>query len=57
MVPSARDCRRLAGSRARFQARIDMASFLSFDHNPCFGLCRVARWNQLWVRVAGMYLH
>ena len=36
-----------AGSCARFQPGVDLAPFLSFNHNPCFGLCRIAGWNQL----------
>jgi hypothetical protein len=44
-------------SRARFQARIDMASFFCLDYNPSFRLSRLARWNQLWVGVAGMNLN
>ena len=57
MVPSSRDCRRLPEVRAWSQAGIDMASFLSFDDNPRFGLCRIAGRNQLRVRIAGMHLH
>jgi len=47
----------IAGSRARFQARIDVAFLLCLDHDPSFGLPRLARWNQVWISVAGMYLH
>ena len=45
------------GRRARFQARIDLASFLCLDHDPSFGLPRLAGWDQVWVGVAGMYLY
>ena len=37
------------GRRARFQARIDVAFLLCLDHDPSFGLSRLARWNQVWV--------
>jgi hypothetical protein len=47
----------IVGRCAWFQTRIDAASFFSLDYNPCFGLCRIARWNQLRMRIAGMYLH
>jgi len=45
------------GRRARFQARINLASFLCLDHDPSFGLPRLPGWNQVRVGVAGMNLH
>src|ERR1035441_2252756 len=47
----------IAGSRTRFQARIDAASFICLNHDPRFGLPGFPRWNQVWVRIAGMHLH
>ena len=39
--------------RARFQASIDMASFFCLDHDPSFGLPRLAGRDQLWVASLG----
>src|ERR1035441_7193822 len=47
----------IAVSRTRFQARINAASFICLNHDPRFGLPGFPRWNQLWVRIAGMHLH
>jgi len=40
----------------RLQARVDAASCPSCQHNPCFGLRGLARWQQVRIRFRGMHL-